>query len=136
MLTTRVSKTVLLAATGLAAAMICAPALAQEPTAAEKAAAAAAEAQSDEVIIVKGLRKSLKSAVDRKRKAAQIVDSIDAEDAGKLPDNNVNEAIARITGVQIERERGEGSGHQERDPRHDRRPPRQPPAVRRCRTLR
>ncbi len=110
MLTTRVSKTVLLAATGLAAAMICAPALAQEPTAAEKAAAAAAEAQSDEVIIVKGLRKSLKSAVDRKRKAAQIVDSIDAEDAGKLPDNNVNEAIARITGVQIERERGEGSG--------------------------
>jgi TonB-dependent receptor len=116
MLTTRVSKTVLLAATGLAAAMICAPALAQEasgtpePTAAEKAAAAQAEAQSDEIIIVKGLRKSLKSAVDRKRKAAQIVDSVDAEDAGKLPDNNVNEAIARITGVQIERERGEGSG--------------------------
>lgn len=116
MLTTRVNKGVLLAATGLAVAMICAPALAQEasgtpePTAAEKAAAAAAEAQSDEVIIVKGLRKSLKTAVDRKRKAAQIVDSIDAEDAGKLPDNNVIEAIARVTGVQIERERGEGSG--------------------------
>jgi TonB-dependent receptor len=108
MLTTRVSKSVLLAATGLAAAMICAPALAQEPTAAEKAAAAAAEAQSDEVIIVKGLRKSLKSAVDRKRNSKQIVDSIDAEDAGKLPDNNVVEALAHVTGVQITRARGEG----------------------------
>ena len=116
MLTTRVSKSVLLAATGLAAAMICAPALAQEttttatpqPTAAEKAATAKAEAQSDEVIIVKGLRKSLKSAVDRKRNSKQIVDSIDAEDAGKLPDNNVVEAIAHVTGVQITRARGEG----------------------------
>ncbi len=116
MLTTRVSKTVLLAATGLAAAMICAPALAQEttttatpqPTAAEKAATAKAEAGSDEVIIVKGLRKSLKSAVDRKRNSKQIVDSIDAEDAGKLPDNNVVEALAHVTGVQITRARGEG----------------------------
>ena len=116
MLTTRVSKTVLLAATGLAAAMICAPALAQEattaatpqPTAAELAATAQAEAQSDEVIVVKGLRKSLKSAADRKRKSAQISDSIIAEDVGKLPDNNVTEAISRVTGVQITRERGEG----------------------------
>ncbi|OYW76258.1 MAG: TonB-dependent receptor, partial [Asticcacaulis sp. 32-58-5] len=63
-----------------------------------------------ETVVVKGLRKSLQSAVNKKRRAAQIVDAIDAEDAGKLPDNNVNEAIARITGVQIERERGEGSG--------------------------
>jgi iron complex outermembrane receptor protein len=118
MLTTRKSKTVLLAATGLAAAMMCAPALAQEatttatpqPTAAELAATAKAEAGSDEVIIVKGLRKSLKSAVDRKRNSKQIVDSIDAEDAGKLPDNNVIEALAHVTGVQITRARGEGDG--------------------------
>jgi TonB-dependent receptor len=98
----------MLAATGLAVVMYCTPALAQ--SAKDKTAASQAEDDQETVVIVKGLRKSLQSAVDRKRKSAQIVDSVDAEDAGKLPDNNVNEAIARITGVQIERERGEGTG--------------------------
>ena len=111
MLTTKTRKTLLLAATGMAAAMICSPALAQDAAPATPTTTTAAPVEdADTVVIVKGLRKSLKSAVDRKRKAAQIVDSIDAEDAGKLPDNNVIEAIARVTGVQIERERGEGSG--------------------------
>lgn len=59
-------------------------------------------------IIVVGLRGSIASAADKKRKAKQIVDSVVAEDAGKLPDNNVPEALARITGVQITRERGQG----------------------------
>ncbi|MFT4077120.1 MAG: TonB-dependent receptor [Asticcacaulis sp.] len=115
MFTTPKSKTILLAATGLAAAMMCAPALAQEttttttePTAAEKAATAKAEAGSDEVIIVKGLRKSLQSSTDKKRKAGQISETITAEDAGKLPDNNVIEALAHVTGVQITRSHGEG----------------------------
>lgn len=113
MLTTKTRKTLLLAATGMAAAMICSPALAQDaapqPSAADTAAAAQAEADSDVVVVVKGLRKSLKSAVDRKRNSKQIVDSIDAEDAGKLPDNNVIEALAHVTGIQITRARGEGS---------------------------
>lgn len=61
-------------------------------------------------IVVVGLRASLKSARDRKRNSKQIVDSVDAEDAGKLPDNNVPEALARVTGVQIDRSHGEGSG--------------------------
>lgn len=101
------NKRLFLAASGLIAVAMCSPAIAQEVSQSTDEAAAAAE---DDVVIVKGLRKSLKTAVDRKRRSAQIVDSVDAEDAGKLPDNNVNEAIARITGVQIERERGEGSG--------------------------
>lgn len=94
----------LLAATGLVAAMYCAPALAQ--TKEEKPAATADD--EEVVVVVKGLRKSLQSAVNKKRKAAQIVEAIDAEDVGKLPDNNVVEAISRVTGVQITRERGEG----------------------------
>lgn len=98
----------MLAATGLAVVMYCMPALAQSTN--EKPATPQADDDTETVVIVKGLRKSLQSAVDRKRKSAQIVDSVDAEDAGKLPDNNVNEAIARISGVQIERERGEGTG--------------------------
>ncbi len=65
---------------------------------------------SDQDVIVVGLRESVKKAVDRKRRSKQIVDSVVAEDAGKLPDNNVIEALARVTGVQISRSRGEGSG--------------------------
>ncbi|MBP2160997.1 MULTISPECIES: TonB-dependent receptor [Asticcacaulis] len=92
---------------GLIAAVLCSPAVAQDVSAQGDTSATTAE-QNDDVVVVKGIRKSLKTAVDRKRRSAQIVDSIDAEDAGKLPDNNVAEAISRVTGVQITRERGEG----------------------------
>ncbi|ESQ91151.1 TonB-dependent receptor [Asticcacaulis benevestitus] len=109
------NKTALLAATGLAAAMMCAPALAQETTAepattaAEKAATAKAEASSDVVVIVRGVRGSMKDSADKKRRSKQISDSVSAEDAGKLPDNNVTEALAHVTGVQITRKHGEGA---------------------------
>jgi iron complex outermembrane receptor protein len=59
-------------------------------------------------IIVVGIRGSVASAADKKKNAKQIVDSIVSEDAGKLPDNNVPEALSRVTGVQITRERGQG----------------------------
>ena len=97
----------------LAMAMMAAPVLAQEttPQAAPDAAAAAAPAE-DTVIVVKGLRKSFQSATDIKRKSAQIVDSIVAEDIGKLPDTNIAETLQRIPGVQISRNtRGEGNGY-------------------------
>ena len=66
-----------------------------------------AQAQ-DQTIVVKGQRASLEKAQDIKRNADQIVDSIVADDIGKLPDANVAEALQRITGVQISRSRGEG----------------------------
>ncbi|MCI4591971.1 TonB-dependent receptor [Sphingobium sp. BYY-5] len=59
-------------------------------------------------IIVTGVRGSVEAASTKKRNSKQIVDSIVAEDAGKLPDNNVPEALARVTGVQIDRARGQG----------------------------
>ena len=59
-------------------------------------------------IIVVGIRQSIEKAVDRKRKSRNVVDSVVAEDAGKLPDNNVPEAIARIPGVNISRSQGQG----------------------------
>ncbi|MBI1683781.1 TonB-dependent receptor [Caulobacter hibisci] len=62
-----------------------------------------------DTVIVKGIRGSLNAAAEKKRKSAQIVESIESEDVGKLPDNNVPEALSRITGVQIERVHGEGS---------------------------
>lgn len=98
----------LMAATALVTVMMCAPVLAQTSGSTQ----VADDEEDIETIVVKGLRKSLQSVVDRKRQSAQIVDSIDAEDVGKLPDNNVVEALSRVTGVQITRQRGEGSGVQ------------------------
>jgi len=63
-----------------------------------------------DAVIARGIRGSLESAQDRKREASQILDAIVSEDVGKLPDNNVPEALSRVTGVQIDRVRGEGRG--------------------------
>lgn len=60
-------------------------------------------------IIVTGFRQSLQNAQNLKRNAAEIVDSIVAEDIGKLPDNNLVEALQRVPGIQITRNRGEGA---------------------------
>lgn len=62
-----------------------------------------------EVVVVTGIRKSLESARAAKRNATQIVDTIVAEDIGKLPDRNVAESLARVSGVQVDRGIGEGS---------------------------
>lgn len=61
-------------------------------------------------IVVTGYRQSLQNAQNIKRNATEIVDSIVAEDIGKLPDNNLAEALQRVPGVQITRNHGEGSG--------------------------
>lgn len=52
-------------------------------------------------IVVTGVRASIIGALNVKRESVQIVDSIVAEDVGKLPDNNVVEALQRVTGVQV-----------------------------------
>ena len=62
-----------------------------------------------EVIQVKGIRSSLKAALQDKRAADSIQDGISAEDIGKFPDQNVAESLQRITGVSISRVNGEGS---------------------------
>ncbi|USI74743.1 TonB-dependent receptor [Sphingomonas morindae] len=70
---------------------------------------AADPAAGSNEIIVTGLRASLSSAATIKRQAPQIVDSIVAEDIGKLPDNTVSDALQRVTGVQIIRGGGEAT---------------------------
>ncbi|HEX7340450.1 MAG TPA: TonB-dependent receptor [Rhodanobacteraceae bacterium] len=62
-----------------------------------------------EAVQVVGLRASMESAIQIKRNADQIVDSIVAENIGKLPDANVAAALQRISGIQISRNYGEGS---------------------------
>ncbi|TPG54693.1 TonB-dependent receptor [Sphingomonas glacialis] len=79
------------------------------PAAAPDAATPAPAAAAGEDIVVTGVRASLRSAQNIKRNADQVVDSIVAEDIGKLPDRNIAEALQRISGVQIQRNFGEGS---------------------------
>lgn len=57
--------------------------------------------QSDEDIVVTGVRASIVGALNVRKASTQIVDSIVSEDVGKLPDNNVVEALQRVTGVQV-----------------------------------
>ena len=75
----------------------------------------AAIAQDDEPleeIVVTGIRGSLAAAVDQKRDSDQLVEVIIAEDIGKLPDQNLAEVLENITGVQITRTAGVGTGVQ------------------------
>jgi len=74
----------------------------------EPAAAATNEEQVEEVI-VKGVRASQAKAIDIKRNSAVVVDSIVAEDIGKLPDMTITDSLQRVTGVQIKREANEGT---------------------------
>jgi iron complex outermembrane receptor protein len=61
-----------------------------------------------EEIIVTGFRGSLERALTLKRKSNAVVDTIVAEDIAKFPDNNLAESLARVPGVTITREGGEG----------------------------
>ncbi|MDO6421821.1 TonB-dependent receptor [Saccharophagus degradans] len=61
-----------------------------------------------EEVVVTGIRQSLQAAADIKRNESRIVDAIVAEDIGKLPDNNIAEALQRITGVSINTDFGVG----------------------------
>jgi iron complex outermembrane receptor protein len=65
--------------------------------------------QETEVIEVRGIRGSLKQALNQKRFSNAVVDSISAEDIGKFPDRNIAESLQRIPGVTIGRSfAGEG----------------------------
>ena len=66
-------------------------------------------AQAIEQIVVTGIRQSLRASMDLKRNTDGVVDAITAEDIGDFPDSNLAESLQRITGVSIDRERGEGA---------------------------
>jgi iron complex outermembrane receptor protein len=61
-----------------------------------------------EEVVVTGIRRSLDFSADIKRESDQVVDAITAQDIGLFSDNNIGEALARVPGVLLEREAGEG----------------------------
>jgi len=78
-------------------------------------AQASAQDQDDlqSTIIVSGVRQSIESSIDEKRRSSDIRDSITAEDIGQLANENIAEALQRITGVQVTRsDDGEGQAVQ------------------------
>lgn len=91
---------------GTALAAIANPAYAQDAPIADEA-----EGEGD-VIIVDGIRSSLQSALNEKRNADSLIEVIQAEDIGKLPDQNLAEVLENVTGVQITRTAGVGTGVQ------------------------
>ncbi len=76
----------------------------QEPVADE----ANADANIEEIMVY-GIRQSLETALAEKRARVNLTEIINADDIGKLPDENVAEVLENIPGVQIDRSSGIGS---------------------------
>jgi len=100
----------LLLSTAIAPAMLMSgnPVLAQEADAQN----AMREDAIREEIVITGIRASLQNALEEKRSANNLVEVIQAEDIGKLPDQNLAEVLENITGIQITRTAGVGTGVQ------------------------
>jgi iron complex outermembrane receptor protein len=64
---------------------------------------AANAAPGTAVVVVTGQRAALQSAQKIKQNSDEIVDSIVADDIGKLPDRSVTEVLQRIVGVTMDR---------------------------------
>ncbi|EWH09214.1 TonB-dependent receptor [Catenovulum agarivorans DS-2] len=66
-------------------------------------------AEDIETIEIKGFRGSLRKAMNAKRFSQSVSDSIHAEDVGKSTDQNIADALSRVTGVTVTEENGEGA---------------------------
>lgn len=75
---------------------------------------AKAKDESDDVatdIIITARRKALADAISIKKNSDTIVDSVTADEAGKLPDNSITEVLQRVPGVSISRFTGVNGGN-------------------------
>ncbi len=96
------------AAQPISTAPSAAPAGRSEPAMATGDAQSEDSTAIEEIVVTGGFANSLARALADKRKAANVVDGISAEDIGKFPSNNIAEALQRVPGVAITRDRGEG----------------------------
>jgi iron complex outermembrane receptor protein len=89
----------------LGVAMLLLGANAAHAQAANAAADPAAGQETNEGtdIVVTGFRRSLETAIVQKKSLDQVVESISAEDIGKLPDASIAESIARLPGLTSQR---------------------------------
>jgi iron complex outermembrane receptor protein len=83
--------------------VLAAGAHAQQSPANETPAAQEAPIQT---VKVTGIRKGIEAAIDVKKNASSIVETISAEDIGKLPDTSIAESLARLPGLTSQRTKG------------------------------
>jgi iron complex outermembrane recepter protein len=79
--------------------------MAATPAFAQGAAPAPAD-DAGETIVVTGIRASLDASAKIKRLSPSIVESVSAEDIGKLPDVSIADSLARLPGVTAQRLEG------------------------------
>ncbi len=83
---------------------------ASQVNAAEETAVKKHKSTDIEIITVTGIKGSIAQSMNDKRFSSEIMDGISAEDIGQLPDENIAEALQRVTGIQMSRSSdGEGS---------------------------
>ncbi|MFT7776362.1 TonB-dependent receptor [Roseateles sp.] len=73
------------------------------------AQSAPATEQKLDTVTVTGFRASLETSISTKRNADAIVESVSAEDIGKLPDVSIADAISRLPGLTTQRIAGRSS---------------------------
>ena len=105
----RASRAALMTVVSLDVLAMALPASAQEATTAPRAQGAKSDDSTIQEVIVSSYRASLENAVNRKRESLQPIESIVAEDIGKMPDQNVAESLQRLPGIQINRAGGKGT---------------------------
>ncbi|MBC3876613.1 TonB-dependent receptor [Undibacterium sp. FT79W] len=59
-------------------------------------------------VVISGQRVSMRKAIEAQEKANNIISVISSDDIGSLPDKNAAEALARLPGVSVQRDQGEG----------------------------
>ena len=102
----KLDRNLLSAALSSALLMLAAGAHAQTTTTTTGATPAAGDATELDRVTVTGIRRGIESAIAVKRDATSIVESVSAEDIGKLPDVSIAESIARLPGLSAQRVAG------------------------------
>lgn len=64
------------------------------------------EVDEGDIIVVRGIKKSIQDSLAAKRDATSIVEAVSAEDIGKLPDSSIAESLARLPGLTAQRSSG------------------------------
>lgn len=75
---------------------------------AQNNASIALSSSEPQSVTISGQRASMRKALELQEKADNIVSVISSDDIGALPDKNAAEALARLPGVSVQRDQGEG----------------------------
>ena len=105
----RAARAAMMTATTLPAIFHYGAASAQQATAPAASSTSQTSPSDLQEVVVTGFRASLQSALDAKRASIQPIESVAAEDIGKMPDQNVSESLQRLPGISINRSGGKGT---------------------------